>query len=81
MAPITAVRVFDICSYLEDPKASSAYYSEGIGMPTTGRRDGPEGGTALFRELLRESADGWRPTFPGSDHLAMIRRKQATTQQ
>jgi hypothetical protein len=72
----------------------TAYYSEGIGMLTTGRRAGPEGGTARFRQtfkaqstdrvltsLLRESADGWRPTFPGSDRLAMIRREQATTQQ
>jgi hypothetical protein len=66
----------------------TAYYSEGVGMITTGRRAGPEGGSAHFRQtfkaqsadrvltsLLRESADGWVPTFPGSDHLVMVRRE------
>jgi hypothetical protein len=65
----------------------TAYYSEGVGMITTGRRAGPEGATARFRQtfkaqsadrvltaLLRESGDAWVPTFPGSDHLVMIRR-------
>lgn len=70
----------------------TAYYSEGVGMITTGRRAGPEGGTARFRQtfkaqsadriltaLLRETAEGWVPTFPGSDRLAMIRRAKMAT--
>lgn len=65
----------------------TAYYSEGVGMLSTGR-PAPEGGaTVHFRQtfksegpgrvltsLLRESGGGWVPTFPGSDHLAMTRR-------
>jgi hypothetical protein len=70
----------------------TAYYSEGAGMVTTGRRAGPDGGVARFRQtfkaqsadrvvtsLLRESGDGWAPTFPGSDHLVMIRRDRGAT--
>ena len=68
----------------------TAYYSEGVGMITTGKRAGPEGGVAHFRQtfkaqtadrvltsLLRESDAGWVPTFPGSDRLAMIRREKS----
>jgi len=70
----------------------TAYYSDGAGMITTGRRAGPGGGVARFRQtfkvqstdrvatsLLRESGSGWAPTFPGSDHLVMIRRDKAPT--
>jgi len=65
----------------------TAYYSEGIGMITTGRPAGPGGETARFRQtfkaaagdriltaLLREKDGAWIPTFPGSDRLAMTRR-------
>ena len=68
----------------------TAYYSEGVGMITTGRRAGPEGGVAHFRQtfkaqsadrvltsLMRESDAGWVPTFPGSDRLAMTRREKS----
>ena len=68
----------------------TAYYSEGVGMITTGKRTGPEGGVAHFRQtfkaqtadrvltsLMRESDAGWVPTFPGSDHLAMVRRDES----
>jgi hypothetical protein len=59
-------------------------------MITTGRRTGPEGGVAHFRQtfkaqtadrvltsLMRESEAGWVPTFPGSDRLAMTRREKS----
>lgn len=28
--------------------------------------------------LMRETPDGWRPTFPGSDNLEMVRRREAS---
>jgi hypothetical protein len=65
----------------------TASYSEGvhpIGMPVAGAA----GATARFRQtfqpdgpdrirtrVLRETADGWVATFPGSDRLVMTRRK------
>ena len=68
----------------------TAYYSEGVGMITTGKRAGAEGGVAHFRQtfkaesadrvltsLMRESDAGWVPTFPGSDRLAMNRRDKS----
>lgn len=63
----------------------TAVYSEGsrpIGRPIVG----PEGATGHFRQtfkpvgadkivtaVMRESEQGWVPTFPGSDHLVMTR--------
>jgi hypothetical protein len=64
----------------------TAVYGSGaraIGMPPVG----PEGATTHFRETyqkagpdkiltsaMRETKDGWVATFPGSDHLVMLRR-------
>lgn len=64
----------------------TAYYSEGlrpIGQPPAGSR----GATARFRQtfkaagpdrvltaVMREDGHRWVATFPGSDHLVMIRR-------
>ena len=64
----------------------TAVHSEGV--PTTsGKSVGPEGATRRFRQtykridsdkietsLMRETDHGWIPSFPGSDHLIMIRR-------
>lgn len=67
----------------------TAFYSEGarpIGQPVTG----PAGSKARFRQtfrpaasnrvltqVLREVGTDWVATFPGSDHLVMIRRSKA----
>ena len=66
----------------------TATYSEGvrpIGQPVVG----PEGATGHFRQtfkavgpdkvitvVMRETKDGWVPTFPGSDHLVMTRKSK-----
>ena len=67
----------------------TAFYSEGeqpIGQPVAGTG----GAKAHFRQtfqaagpdrirttVMRESGKGWVATFPGSDHLVMIRRSKA----
>ena len=67
----------------------TAFYSEGarpIGQPVAG----PGGTKARFRQtfqsagadriltrVLREVGSGWVATFPGSDHLVMVRRAKA----
>jgi len=67
----------------------TAVYGAGtraIGLPPVG----PEGATTHFRETykrvdankiltsaMRETDQGWVPTFPGSDHLIMMRRSSA----
>ena len=64
----------------------TAIFSEGVqpmGLPAVG----PEGTTVRFRQTfklvgpdrilttaMRRSDGGWVPTFPGSDHLVMMRR-------
>ncbi len=66
----------------------TAIYSEGVRLPPRGETvAGPNGATVQFRQtfkaaardrvltaLTRETADGWVPTFPGSDNLVMTRR-------
>ncbi len=64
----------------------TAVYSEGV-QPIGAPRVGPEGATGHFRQLfvpdgagkiatsaMRETAGGWTPTFPGSDHLILTPR-------
>ena len=64
-----------------------ASFSEGA-APIGGTRAGPAGTTVRFRQTykqvgpdrvatsaLREGAQGWVPTFPGSDVLVMTRRR------
>ncbi len=51
----------------------------------------PDGSTGIFRQtfralpngrfettLMRETPDGWKPTFPGSDRLTMVPRKASS---
>jgi hypothetical protein len=66
----------------------TASYSEGAPLPPRGQTSaGPAGATVRFRQtfkpvspnrvlttVLRESEQGWVPTFPGSDRLVMTRR-------
>jgi hypothetical protein len=78
------VRVEDDGTVVRD---ITAYYSQGAGAPSTGAIAGPAGATARFRQtyraegpgrvvttVMRETANGWIATFPGSDHLVMTRR-------
>jgi hypothetical protein len=64
----------------------TAYYSAGAGMPGGGKA-GPEGATVRFRQTfrptapgrmisstLRETEEGWVPTFPGMERMVMTRR-------
>jgi hypothetical protein len=66
-----------------------AYYSPGAGVPGAGPA-GPQGATVRFRQTLRpvapgrmmsstlrESEEGWVPTFPGMDRMVMTRRGAA----
>lgn len=63
----------------------TATYGEGA-VPIGENAAGPEGRTSHFRQtytvvdantiltrVMRETANGWVPTFPGSDHLKMTR--------
>ena len=63
-----------------------AQYSEGA-APMGGTKAGPSGMTVNYRQTyrklgpdrivtsaMRETAQGWVPTFPGSDNLTMTRR-------
>jgi hypothetical protein len=66
----------------------TAYYTEGVRLPPRGEEvAGPEGATVHFRQtfkaespdrvlttLMRETPDGWVPTFPGADRMVMTRR-------
>lgn len=66
----------------------TAVYSPGVALPPRGEvRAGPAGATLRFRQtfkaagegriltaLTRRDAQGWVPTFPGSDRLVMTRR-------
>jgi hypothetical protein len=67
----------------------TAYYSEGAGVPGGGKA-GPAGAKVRFRQTfrptspdrmltstLRESEDGWVPTFPGFERMVMTRRRAA----
>ena len=66
----------------------TAIYSEGTRSIGDNRTIGAEGGTAKFRQtfkrdgadrilttLMRHTATGWVPSFPGSDRSVMTRRK------
>ena len=67
----------------------TAFYSEGarpIGQAVTGPAGSkarfrqtfrPAGSNRVLTEVLREVGSGWVATFPGSDHLVMIRRPKA----
>lgn len=67
----------------------TAFYSEGatpIGQPVTGPAGSkarfrqtfrPAGSNRVLTQVLREVGNGWVATFPGSDHLVMIRRSKA----
>jgi hypothetical protein len=66
----------------------TVYYSEGNALPPDWRTAaGAEGATARFRHtfqrvgpdrvhaaVVRKTAEGWVPSFPGSDSLVMVKR-------
>jgi hypothetical protein len=63
-------------------------YSSGMPLMWNGQRAGPEGATMRFRQtykaisadeivtaIMRQEGDGWVPSFPGSDHFVLRRKK------
>ncbi len=66
----------------------TVYYAEGNAIPPDWTRAaGPDGATARFRHnfkqvapgrvrssVMRQTLEGWEPSFPGSDNLVMVKR-------